>query len=375
MSTLVDIVVPVYNEEHDLAINVRRLHAYVTERFPFPATITIADNASTDATWPIAEYLAGDLPGVRAIHIDAKGRGRALRTAWLSSQAPVVAYMDVDLSTDLDALHPLVAPLLSGHSDVAIGSRLARGARVRRGPKRELISRSYNALLHVALGAKFSDAQCGFKAMTAEAARRLIPNVEDQTWFFDTELLVLAQRAGMRIHEVPVDWVDDPDSRVDIAKTAMDDLRGVARLRFPRFPLVRQPMTFAAIGIASTVAYAITYALLRSVAPSSLANVVALLVTALANTAANRRFTFGIRHATGFWQDQLAGIAAFGLALAITSGAIAVIHATAPKASVLTELMVLTAANAAATITRFYLLRTWFERHARLVWVRKGGGE
>src|SRR5213080_1786809 len=176
----VDIVIPVYNEERDLVPSVRRLHAYLEARFPFRTTITIVDNASTDATWPIAEYLAAELPNVRAIHLDAKGRGRALRTAWLSSEAAIVAYMDVDQSTDLDALLPLVAPLMSGHSDVAIGSRLARVARVRRGPKRELISRAYNFLLRLGLGARFSDGQCGFKAITAVAARRLIPAVQDQ---------------------------------------------------------------------------------------------------------------------------------------------------------------------------------------------------
>jgi glycosyltransferase involved in cell wall biosynthesis len=299
----VDIVIPVHNEERDLVPSVRRLYAYLEDRFPFPTTITIVDNASTDATWPIAEYLASELPNVRAIHLDAKGRGRALRTAWLASQASIVAYMDVDLSTDLDALLPLVAPLISGHSDVAIGSRLARGARVRRGPKRELISRAYNFLLHLGLGATFTDAQCGFKAITAVAARRLIPAVEDQAWFFDTELLVLAQRAGMRIHEVPVDWVDDPDSRVDIAKTAIDDLRGILRLRFGALgvALSRQVLTFASIGITSTVAYAIVYALLRVFAAPAIANVLALVMTSLGNTAANRRFTFGVNARSGFW--------------------------------------------------------------------------
>src|SRR5438270_7518517 len=143
-----DFVVPVYTEERDRVPAVRRLHAYLEARFPFPTTITIVDNASTDATWPIAEYLASELPNVRAIHLDAKGRGRALRSAWLSSDASIVAYMDVDLSTDLDALLPLVAPLVSGHSEVAIGSRLTRGARVRRGRKRGPISRAYHFLLH-----------------------------------------------------------------------------------------------------------------------------------------------------------------------------------------------------------------------------------
>jgi glycosyltransferase involved in cell wall biosynthesis len=373
----VDIVIPVYNEEHDLVPSVRRLHAYLEDRFPFPATITIVDNASTDATWPIAEYLASELPSVRAIHLDAKGRGRALRTAWLTSEASIVAYMDVDLSTDLDALLPLVAPLVSGHSDVAIGSRLARGARVRRGAKRELISRAYNFLLHLGLGAKFTDAQCGFKAITAVAARRLVPAVQDQAWFFDTELLVLAQRAGMRIHEVPVDWTDDPDSRVDIAKTALEDLRGIIRLRFGALAvaLSRQVLMFASIGVASTIAYAVIYALLRVFATSAVANVLALVITSVANTAANRRFTFGVRAGRGLWQDQLAGMGALGVAIAITTAAIAVLHVTAPHAGVAAEIALLTGANAAATITRFYLLRVWFERRTRLTAVRRSAGE
>jgi glycosyltransferase involved in cell wall biosynthesis len=194
--------------------------------------ITIADNASVDGTLGVAKSLAAELEGVRVIHLDAKGRGRALKAAWLASEAAVVAYMDVDLSTDLKALLPLVAPLVSGHSQLATGSRLARGARTKRGPKREFISRAYMLVLRLSLGVGFTDAQCGFKAVRADVAKQLLPRVEDNTWFFDTELLVLAQRAGMRLHEVPVDWTDDPDSRVKIVKTALDDLRGVLRLRF-----------------------------------------------------------------------------------------------------------------------------------------------
>jgi hypothetical protein len=178
----------------------------------------------------VAHELAHDLPCVRVVHLPQKGRGRALHAVWSTSDAPVLAYMDVDLSTDLDGLLPLVAPLISGHSDVAIGSRLARGARVVRGPKREFISRSYILILRTVLQVRFSDAQCGFKAVRRDAARQLLPLVEDTGWFFDTELLVLAERAGMRIHEVPVDWVDDPDSTVDIVATATADLRGVLRM-------------------------------------------------------------------------------------------------------------------------------------------------
>src|SRR5436305_441207 len=248
----VDIVVPVYNEEAGLERSVRRLHRFLTDGFPFSWRIVVADNASTDATPVVAARLARELPGVSVLLLDRKGRGHALRAAWSASRAPVVCYMDVDLSTDLRALLPLVAPLVSGHSDVSIGTRLARGARVVRGPKRELISRSYNRLLHATLGARFSDAQCGFKAVRADAVGGLLGGVRDDGWFFDTELLVLAQRRGLRIHEVPVDWVDDPDSRVDIMRTAVGDLRGVARL------LVGGRLArFGAIGMALTLAHAL----------------------------------------------------------------------------------------------------------------------
>ncbi|MBY8861796.1 glycosyltransferase family 2 protein [Nocardia sp. CA2R105] len=257
-----DVVIPVYNEEHSLGTCVWRLLAHL-EGFPFSARITIADNASTDGTLAVANALAADFDNVRVIHLDRKGRGRALRAAWLASDAAVVAYMDVDLSTDLNGLLPLVAPLVSGHSDIAIGTRLDPASRVVRGPKREFISRSYNLILKAALRAHFSDAQCGFKAMRSDIAQVLLPVVQDGEWFFDTELLVLAQRCGLRIHEVPVDWVDDPDSRVDILDTARKDLQGVWRLRrafatdslpiedlrseFERKPLTaRLPLTLAA---------------------------------------------------------------------------------------------------------------------------------
>src|SRR3954452_11408142 len=253
----VAIVVPVYNEEVALEESVRRLHRFLTEAFPFGWRIVIADNASTDRTPELARVLQATLRGVSYLRLERKGRGRALREAWSRSHARVVAYMDVDLSTDLRALHPLVAPLLSGHSDVAIGSRLAGGARVVRGPKRELVSRAYNVILHTALRAKFSDAQCGFKAVRRAALTGLLDDVRDDGWFFDTELLVLAQRRGLRIHEVPVDWVDDPDSRVDIVRTAIEDLKGVARLGASS-PVAR----FLAVGAVSTVAHALLYLLL-----------------------------------------------------------------------------------------------------------------
>jgi len=227
---VLEIVLPVHNEGGDLERNARRLRRYLDDCFPVETLVTIADNASTDGTWDIAQRLARVLPGVRALRLEQKGRGRAVRRVWSESSAVVVAYMDVDLATGLNGLLPLISPILSGHAEVAIGSRLAYGARVVRGPKRELISRAYNLLLRGALGSHFSDAQCGFKAVRADVARDVLPLVEDQEWFFDTELLVLAERRGLRIHEVPVDWIDDPDSRVDIPRTAIADLKGVWRL-------------------------------------------------------------------------------------------------------------------------------------------------
>ena len=234
LTTVLDVVIPVHNEQETLAASVRAVHLHLTEQFAYPFRITLADNASTDATLSIAHRMEREIPLVRVVHLGRKGRGHALRTAWLASDAVVLAYMDVDLSTDLDALAPLVAPLMSGHSDVAIGSRLARGANVVRGLKREVISRGYNRVLRASLGVGFTDAQCGFKAIRADVARELLPMVQDDTWFFDTELLVLAERAGLRIHEVPVDWYDDPDSRVDLLETALEDLRGVRRMRASR---------------------------------------------------------------------------------------------------------------------------------------------
>jgi glycosyltransferase involved in cell wall biosynthesis len=269
---VVEIVVPVHNEEHVLEASIRRLHGYLAAGFPFPFRITIADNASTDATWPLALRLAAELPQVRAVHLPQKGRGRALRQVWGASDADVVAYMDVDLSTGLEALLPLVAPLVSGHSDLAIGTRLADGAAVVRGPKRELVSRCYNLLLRATLRARFSDAQCGFKAGRTEVVQALLPEVEDQAWFFDTELLLAAQRGGLRIHEVAVDWVEDTDSRVDVVRTALDDLRGMARVAR------RQVPSFAAIGVLSTLAYLGLFWLLRSGLGAVAANAAATLV-------------------------------------------------------------------------------------------------
>ncbi|NYI42069.1 bifunctional glycosyltransferase family 2/GtrA family protein [Demequina lutea] len=396
---VLDLVIPVFNEVAGLEASVRAVCAYLRDALPFSWRVTIADNASTDGTYALAERLAAELPQVRVVRLEAKGRGRALSTVWSTSDAQVLAYCDVDLSTNLSALLPLVAPLVSGHSHVAIGTRLSRSSRVVRGPKREFISRSYNLLLRTSLAARFSDAQCGFKAIRADVARELLPLVQDTGWFFDTELLVLAERAGLRIHEVPVDWVDDPDSRVDIVATAMADLKGVVRVGRelmsgalplreigqhlplvgdsqtrivqgvvvppdapPQTALLHQLVRFAVVGIASTLAFALLFLLLRGPMGAQAANFSALLLTAIANTAANRRVTFGFRGSTNAARHQGQGLLVFFFGWALTSGSLALLTATAPTAPHSVELAVLVIANLAATVLRFVLLRRWVFR-------------
>lgn len=386
IATVLDVVIPVYNEESDLEPCVRRLHEHLARTFPYGFRITIADNASTDRTPEVAARLDDEIDEVTAVRLEEKGRGRALRTVWLLSEAPVLAYMDVDLSTDLNALLPLVAPLISGHSDLAIGSRLSRSSRVVRGTKREFISRTYNLILRGSLAARFSDAQCGFKAIRLDVAERLLPMVEDAGWFFDTELLVLAERAGLRIHEVPVDWVDDPHSTVHIVRTATDDLKGVWRVgralatgglpldRLARpfgddprdrelsgVPggLARQLVGFCAVGALSTLLYLALYSLFRLGVGPQLANAAALLVSAIGNTAANRRLTFGVRGRARAVRHQAQGLAVFAIGLVLTSGSLAALDAASGSPSHGTELAVLVAANLAATVLRFLLFRAW----------------
>jgi glycosyltransferase involved in cell wall biosynthesis len=381
-----EIVVPVYNEEAVLERSITRLAEYLTNEMPSTWKITIADNASTDRTPVIAARLSELLPNIDYRRLEVKGRGYALRDAWSASDAKVLAYLDVDLSTDLAALPPLVAPLLSGHSDISIGTRLGQSSRVSRGPKREFISRSYNLLLRRTMQVRFSDAQCGFKAIRADVAKRLLPHVEDNGWFFDTELLIIAERSGLRIHEIPVDWVDDPDSRVDIKQTALDDLKGMVRVagslvkgvipvqaiyaelgRRPIVPLVRpsffgQVLRFGLVGVASTLAFALLYLMMQGPFGSQEANFLALLLTAVGNTAANRRFTFGISGPEKLFTQQFQGFVVFLLAWTLTSSSLVVLHLLHGDAAPNVELLVLTAANVLATLMRFVLLRLWVFR-------------
>jgi len=216
----VSVAIPVLNEEKQLAGSIAELCAFLGAQGAYDYEIVIADNGSADRTLAVANSLAQRHREVRVLHLDQRGRGRALKGAWGASGADILSYMDVDLSTGLEAFPLLVAALASGNFDLAVGSRLSRASRTRRGWRRELLSRGYNQLVKRLLGTKFSDAQCGFKAITREAARRLLPVVEGTGWFFDTELLVLAEKLGYRICDLPVSWLDDPDSRVKVLPTA-----------------------------------------------------------------------------------------------------------------------------------------------------------
>jgi glycosyltransferase involved in cell wall biosynthesis len=385
----VEIVVPVFNEERSLPGCLDVLNDFLTQHFPFRWTITVVDNASTDRTVEIANTLADRCEHVRVVHLDRKGRGLALRAAWAASDADVVVYMDVDLSTGLDALLPLVAPLVNGHSDLAIGSRLAPGARTVRRPRREFISRAYNLLVRIVHGTRFSEAQCGFKAGRTEVVRALLGHVQDDSWFFDTELLILAEHNGLRVHEVPVDWIEDVDSRVDVISTAWNDVRGLFRLvrskasgqaRIDELPRRAEPraahpdavlgrrendfawqvLSFAVVGGLSTVANLMLYAVLRQWWPLLAANLGALILTTLLNTEANRRFTFpSTRTLARRARVHGQGLIVFAVYYLFTSAALLVLHACAATPSRLLELSVLLGSSALGTAGRFVLLRRW----------------
>ena len=241
MADTVDFVIPVYNEEQDLPRSIDILSKYLRENLTQnPWQIIIADNGSTDNTRAVADMLATRHTSVVSVYIPQKGRGRALRQVWLESSADILSYMDVDLSTDLSHVPQLVGAIEEG-ADLAIGSRLSKNSRVTRSLKREFISRSYSALIKTMFFTPFRDAQCGFKAITRRAAQAIIPQVQNNNWFFDTEMLIIAAKGGYRIREIPVKWDDDPDSRVRVVATAWEDIKGLMRLRFKGVPRPTSP--------------------------------------------------------------------------------------------------------------------------------------
>ena len=240
----IDVVVPVLNEEQALPACLATLRAFLGSQLQEHRwRIVVADNGSTDGTLAVAKAAAAAHPSeVSYLHLDVRGRGRALRRAWLESTADVVSYMDVDLSTGLESFPLLVNAIAEDGYHVATGSRLSKGAQTTRSLEREVVSRAYNLLVRLSMGTHFSDAQCGFKALSREAAHILVPAVVNNHWFFDTELLIIAEKRGFRIKELPVEWTEDPDTRVKIASTALEDLRGLARLRLGGIPEVAPPL-------------------------------------------------------------------------------------------------------------------------------------
>jgi glycosyltransferase involved in cell wall biosynthesis len=226
-----DIVLPVFNEARVLERSVRALHLFVEDTLRPEWRIVIADNGSQDATYEIAQRLAAELSNVQAIHVPEAGRGRALTNAWLASDAEVLVYMDIDLSTDLEALPRLVGCIVDGSTDVAAGTRLGRGTKTTRSLKREVLSRGFVLLINGLFRTHLQDTQCGFKAIGRRAAQQLLPLTSDTGWFWDTELLLLAAKGGWRVKFLPVRWVEDKDSRVKVISTVWRDLRGLARMK------------------------------------------------------------------------------------------------------------------------------------------------
>jgi hypothetical protein len=375
----VEVVVPAYNEAPNLETSVTRLRQYLDESFPFRTLVTIVDNGSTDGTALVAQRLASTMSGVQALILARKGRGHALRTAWSASEAEVVAYMDVDLSTSLSALLPLAGSVLSGHSDLAVGTRLAPGSRVVRGPKRELVSRAYSHLVSFCLRSHVSDFQCGFKAMRQTRALQILPLIEDEGWFFDTELIVTAERLGIRVSETPVDWTDDPESSVHILRTTLENLGGIWRMAWSRAPRRRpaarpsvpsppdqasadQLLSFAGVGVLSTLSYLLLFAVGWSTLGPWLANAGALAFCTLVNTALHRslaRLSRGDMASISGQPTFVTVVAVlYAMSLVATTAAIALANVLAGP-SLVGDALAATLASCGAALLRFSLLRGW----------------
>lgn len=375
-SQSVEIVIPTYNEEDALSGCVETLVAYA-EHLGLDFQVTIADNGSTDQTPLLAAALAERFAQVGFVSIPAKGKGLAIRTVWEKSTADIVAYMDVDLSTDLNALGALLMPLMTNHSEIAIGTRLSPSSRVERGTKREFISRAYNLLMRVTMNARFSDAHCGFKAVKTPVAQQLLPYLKDNTWFFDAEILLVAERAGYRITEVPVDWVDDPNTKVKVWDTAKRDLVGMwcvkrsfmrGEIPFENFQVTPRPgseagkvVRFVVIGILTTLVYTLLFWLFSQLlANVFVANFSAMLLAAMINTVWNRSYTFQVDKAEHRLTDHVLGIVVFFVGYGFSSGALLLLHYFDPHAHTIANTAVVTLANFVVTVLKYVSFRIWF---------------
>ncbi|WP_231635136.1 glycosyltransferase [Luteipulveratus halotolerans] len=398
-TAVVDVLVPVHNEEHVLAASIERLHGYLTEHLVYPFRITVADNASTDATLEVAHGLRQRLPGVEIATLTEKGRGRALRQVWLASDAPVLAYMDVDLSTDLAAFMPLVAPLLSGHSDVAIGSRITHGANVIRGTKRGVISRCYNHVLRVGLGHGSPTHSAGSRRSGATSrtsccrSSRTTPGSSTPSCSCSPSAAVCAStRCRSTGTTTPTAaWTSSaprpttcgaccgcgaPSFRsgaLPVASIKEQLGRGTVVLDGPHGPVVQvartgsplggQVMRFAAVGVASTVVHlGLFAAFVAGGTGRQVANLVALLMATVLNTTANRAWTFGVRGRSRLLVQHGQALAVFALTWGTTAAALAVLGATSDGASAAAATVVVAGANVVATVARFVAMRRWIFR-------------
>lgn len=378
---IVDIVIPVHNAAGVLDANVTRLCEYLKATFPLPWQVTIVDAGSTDDSGRVAQELAGRYNEVKAVRLDAEGRGWALRSVWEASEARVLAYIDVDLGTDLNAFLPLVAPLLSGHSDVAVGWRRARRTRLLPNPKWEFTPRVHSRLLTLALGSGLRDTQHGFKAVRAEVARVLLPAVRDNTWFFDTEFLVLAERLGLRIAELPVDWTDRQQSRPRTSRIAGRDLRrvwGLARtVWFGRVAVGiedvaarRRPggrghvvSRFLRTLLCCSVLYLAVFLIMQPAVNAYWANGLALTATTLVCGYANRRYVPS-RTASGPYSYRLPkAVAGYAASLVGTSAALKILFMASSRPSLAVQA---TVATVMATLVASVRLSFMFEDASRV---------
>ena len=234
----VDIVIPVYNEEVNLEKNINILTEWLKNNFKYEWIVTIADNGSTDNTKKIAKDL--DMKNKKIIlkEITSKGRGIALRESWLSSTSDICAFMDIDLSTELEYLNEIIYPIVELECEICCGSRWMSSSNVKRGLFRGILSWSYNFILQTTLGLKIKDSQIGFKAIKTDTAKKVIPLIKDNEWFFDTELLLISQKNDLKIKQIPVIWIDHPKSTVVVLKTVKMFLRNVWRMKKDGIPLL-----------------------------------------------------------------------------------------------------------------------------------------
>jgi uncharacterized membrane protein YbhN (UPF0104 family) len=217
----VSVVLPAYNEANRIEDTVKVVKDTL-EKLDYGYEIIIAEDGSTDGTDEIAKRLSSRDPRIVHLHSDNRlGRGKALTNAMEIAKGDVVVYLDVDLSTDMDHLKELIDAVAKEGYDIATGSRLLKDSQTERPFKRDFASKVYNFLVRLMLGSKLRDHQCGFKAFKRSSVLKLLRDVKDNHWFWDTEVLVLAQRKGLRVKEIPVKWKQSGETKVKFTKDVL----------------------------------------------------------------------------------------------------------------------------------------------------------